>query len=321
MKGKSNFVLLIFAIAIAIFPVVVGSVQSISHYVDVMVFAGIFALVSMGLSLLMGYAGQISLAQAAFMGIGAYASGILTTHFGWPSSVALVCGMILTGAVAYVIGVPSLKLKGHYLAMATLGFGMIVHIVFNEEVNLTGGPSGLVGIETLGLGNLRLESLYAWYYFVWACVVVFLIFCLNLVKSRIGRAFLAIHADERAAEAMGVSVSAYKVKVFVLSAMMASLAGSLYAHYVEFINPSSFNLMWSIRFVLMVMVGGLQSLWGAVFGTIFLTFLSNEWLQVFSEFEMLIYGVILLIIALFIPRGLVPAIVETIRRRKFAAKS
>ncbi len=321
MKNKDILPVSIFVVTVGLFPLFANAIQSISHYVDVMIFAGIFCLVSMGLSLLMGYAGQISLAQAAFMGIGAYSSGILTTQFGWPSCMALIVGMIITGAVAYVIGVPSLKLKGHYLAMATLGFGMIVHIVFNEEVDLTGGPSGLVGIETLGIGSARLESLFAWYYFVWCVVTIVLIFCLNLVKSRIGRAFLAIHADEKAAEAMGISVSGYKVKVFIFSAILASLAGSMYAHYVEFINPSSFDLMWSIRFLLMVMVGGLQSVWGAVLGTIFLTFLSNEWLQVFSEFEMLIYGAILLIIALFVPKGLVPAIAMSIRKRQISARN
>ncbi|MBW1975851.1 MAG: branched-chain amino acid ABC transporter permease [Deltaproteobacteria bacterium] len=315
MRKKDRIVFLFFSLFVGLFPLVVASIKAVSHYIDVMIFAGIFSLVSIGLCLLMGYAGQISLAQAAFMGIGAYCSGILTTHYGWPSSLALMVGLVVTGVVAYGVGVPSLKLKGHYLAMATLGFGMIVHIVLNEEVELTGGPSGLVGISGLGIGNFQISSPFAWYYLVWGCVATVMLFSLNLVRSRIGRAFLAIHADERAAQAMGVDVSNYKVKVFVLSALLASFAGSLYAHYVEFLNPGSFGLMWSIKFVLMVMVGGIQNLWGAVIGTVFLTFLSNEWLHFLADFEVLIYGLILLVIAMFIPQGLVTVVATKLLKK------
>ncbi len=308
---------LIFSVALFLFPLLVGKTKYMSHYIDVMTFAGIFGIVSISLCLLMGYAGQISLAHAAFMGIGAYSSGILTVHFGFSPLSALVTGMALSGVVAYIIGIPSLRLKGHYLAMASLGFGVIVHIIFNEEANLTGGPSGLVGIPPLSFGSIKLSSTIQWYYFVWFWVLFFLVLSLNLVNSRIGRAFLAIHEDERASDAMGVPTSSYKLKVFVISAVMAAFAGSLYAHYVEFINPSSFDLVWSIKFILMVMVGGMQSLWGSLFGAIFLTFLSNEWLQVFAELEMVVYGVILLIITLLFPTGLIPALstmVQKLRR-------
>ncbi|SFN03803.1 branched-chain amino acid ABC transporter permease [Thermodesulforhabdus norvegica] len=305
----------IYLVAVIILPFLFQGIQPISHYIDVMIFAGIFALVTLGLSLLMGYSGQISLAQAAFMGIGAYSTGVLTTLYSWPSMAALIAGMALTGAVAFIVGLPSLKLKGHYLAMATLGFGVIVHIVFNEEVELTGGPSGLVGIDTLKIATWRVDSPLEWYFLVWGLVTAVIVFSHNLAHSRIGRAFLAIHADEKAAGAMGISVSRYKVQVFVLSAVLASLAGSLYAHYVEFISPSSFDLLWSIRFVLMVMVGGMNNLWGALFGTVLLTFLSNEWLHVFAEWEMIIYGAILLTITLFVPEGIVPALSKLVRRR------
>lgn len=305
----------IYLIIVAILPFIFRIIQPISHYIDVMIFSGMFALVTLGLSLLMGYAGQISLAQAAFMGIGAYSTGILTTLYSWPSIAALIAGVVLSSAVALLVGIPSLKLKGHYLAMATLGFGVIVHIVFNEEVEFTGGPSGLVGIDTLKIGGWRVDTPFEWYYLVWGLVTAVMIFAHNLVHSRIGRAFLAIHADEKAANAMGIPVSKYKAQVFVFSAALASLAGSLYAHYVEFISPSSFDLLWSIRFLLMVMIGGMNNLWGALFGTVLLTFLSNEWLHVFAEGEMIIYGAILLVISLFIPEGIVPAFARLISKR------
>lgn len=305
MSKKEWLILIGSAVLVALFPVIVKPIAAISHYVDIMVFAGIFCLVSLGLSLIMGYAGQVSLAQAAFFGIGAYSSGILTTRFGINPWAAMPVGAVLAAAVAWIVGMPSLRLRGHYLAMATLGFGVIVSIIFAEEVNWTGGPSGMVGIPGLKIAGRALTSDAAWYYLVWSVVFLSLIFCLNIVHSRMGRALRAIHEEEGAAEAMGVPTANYKVKIFVLGAVFASLGGSFYTHYVTCINPGSFNLMWSIRFLLMVMVGGMQSLWGAIIGTVLLTFLTNEWLEVFADFEVLVYGAILLAVALFLPGGLV----------------
>ena len=292
-------------LVIAAFPWLVKPVKAISHYLDVMVFAGIFSLVSIGLSMLMGYGGQISMAQAAFFGIGAYTSGILTSHFGINPWAAMPVGILASSLVAWLIGIPALRLKGHYLAMATLGFGVIVTIVLNEEVEWTGGPSGMGDIPGLSLAGVKITSEVAYYYLVWAMVFLALIFCFHILHSRVGRALRAIHEEEMAAEAMGVPTARFKIQVFVLGAALAALAGSLYTHYVTFLNPASFNLMWSIRFVLMVMVGGMQSLWGALLGTILMTFVGNEWLHVFADFEILAYCAILLLVALFLPRGLV----------------
>ncbi len=294
----------------------VQPVKAISHYVDVMVFAGIFTIVCLGISLLMGYAGQISMAQAAFFGIGAYTSGILTARFGLNPWAAMPAGALLAALVAWVVGIPALRLKGHYLAMATLGFGVIVHIVLSEEVAWTGGPSGMVDIPGLQVVGLKLKSELGWYYLVWTVVFLVLLFCFHILHSRVGRALRAIHEEESAAEAMGVPTARYKVQVFVLSAVLASLAGSFYTHYVTCLNPSSFNLMWSIRFILMVMVGGMQSLWGALLGTVLMTFVGNEWLHVFADFEVLVYGAILLLVALFLPKGLVSLV-----PRRAAARS
>jgi branched-chain amino acid transport system permease protein len=319
--GRKNWLILLGTAAfICIFPLLVTKIRAISHYVDVMIFAGIFTLVSIGLSLLMGYAGQISLAQAAFFGIGAYTSGILTTRFGLDPWAAMAAGMVLCGLVAWVVGVPALRLKGHYLAMATLGFGVIVNIFLAEQVNLTGGPSGLTDIPAMRIAGFKVTSEIAWYYLVWGIVFCVLIFCLQLLHSRVGRALRAIHEEEKAAESMGVPTARYKVRVFILGAVLAAIGGSLYAHYVSCINPSSFNLMWSIRFMLMVMVGGMHSLWGALAGTVLMTFVGNEWLQMFAEFEILVYGSILLAVALFLPGGIVSAApILAARRRKRAS--
>jgi len=163
----------------------------------------------------------------------------------------------------------------------------------------------MADIPGLALAGKKLTSEISYYYLVWSAVFLVLIFCFHILHSRVGRALRAIHEEEKAAEAMGVPTAQLKVQVFVLSAVFAALAGSLYTHYVNCLTPGSFNMMWSIRFMLMVMVGGMQSLWGALLGTVLMTFVGNEWLQVFADFEVLVYGAILLLVALFLPRGLV----------------
>lgn len=316
MGGKNWQILLGAAVFIGAFPWLVAPIRAISHYVDVMIFAGIFCLVCIGLSLLMGYAGQISLAQAAFFGIGAYTSGILTTKFGLNPWLAMPAGMAVCAAIAWVVGVPALRLKGHYLAMATLGFGVIVNIVLGEEVEWTGGPSGMADIPGLRIAGFEIESEIAWYYLVWGMVFLALVFCFHILHSRVGRALRAIHGEEKAAESVGVPTARYKVRIFVLGAVLAAVGGSLYTHYVTCLNPSSFNLMWSIRFLLMVMVGGMQSLWGALVGTVLMTFVGNEWLQVFAELEILVHGTILLLVVLFLPGGIVSLVPKIGSRRK-----
>lgn len=307
--SKKDWYIFLGAVAfIAVFPWAVKPFKIVSHYVDVMVFAGIFCMVCLGLSMLMGYTGQISLAQAAFFGIGAYTSGILTARYGFNAWAAMPVGAFLSGLVAWLLGIPALRLKGHYLAMATLGFGVIVHIVLGEEAALTGGPSGMADIPGLRIGTFKFTSEVSWYYLVWTVVFLALLFCFNIIHSRMGRALRAIHEEEKAAEAMGVPTARYKVRMFVLSAVLAALGGSLYTHYVTCLNPGSFNLMWSFRFMMMAMVGGMQSLWGALLGTVLMTFVGNEWLQVFADFEILVYGAILLAVALFLPGGLVSLI-------------
>jgi branched-chain amino acid transport system permease protein len=303
---KRNLKLLLgLVVFLALFPVLVVNVDAIGHYLDVMIFVGIYSLIAMGLSLLMGYAGQISLGHAAFFGIGAYTSGILCAKLAMSPWLAMVAGIVLTSLVAYIVGVPSLKLKGHYLAMATLGFGVIVHIFFNEEVALTGGPSGFSDIPGLEILGYSLDSELRYYIVVWALVVLILIFSLNVIHSRIGRALRSLHDSEVAADAMGVETAKFKVIIFVLSAAYASIAGSLYTHYVGFLSPSSFDLFLSIKLVMMVVVGGMHTIWGALLGTWLLTFLGNEWLYVFHDFDILIYGAILLGVTMFLPEGLV----------------
>jgi branched-chain amino acid transport system permease protein len=300
----SKLPIAIFFAIIIFFPWIAKHIPAIGNYPDLMVFAGIYCLITIGLSLLIGYAGQISLCHAAFYGIGAYVSGILTARYGMNPWLCMLLGMGISALVALLVGAPSLKLKGHYLAMATLAFGIIVFIIFNEEVEWTGGPDGMRGIPGLSLFGFQFDSVNKYYYLVWAFVFAAFIFTINIIQSRTGRALRAIHSSETAAGAMGVNISRFKIIVFIYGAVLASLAGSLYAHYLNFINPSTFDLFFSIKLLIMIALGGMHQIWGAIIGAFLITFLSYEWLHFFGEFEIIVYGGILLLVTIFLPDGL-----------------
>jgi branched-chain amino acid transport system permease protein len=282
---------------------------SSEYYFTLLNFIGIHTLLVVGLNLLMGYAGQISLGHAAFFGLGAYASGILTATYGVNPWLALVAGLLLAGVAAFLIGVPALKLRGYYLAMATLGFGIIVYIILNEAQPVTGGPSGLVGIPSLSLAGFPLNTPRRLYLLIWPVVGVVLGLSANLVDSRTGRALRALHDSEAAAQSLGVDTARLKLKIFVWSALYASLAGSLYAHTINFIAPSSFGFMFSIKLVTMVVLGGMASIWGSLLGAGVLTVLP-ELLTVFHDYETIIFGGILMVVMIFLPQGLVRGLLD-----------
>jgi branched-chain amino acid transport system permease protein len=294
----------------ALLPVFLSS----NYYLSVLVTIGLNTILVLGLNLLMGYAGQLSLGHAAFYGLGAYASGILTATYGVHSIVAAVIAVVLVGLVALIVGIPSLKLRGQYLAMATLGFGIIIYIVLKEMGWLTGGPSGLTGIPKLSVFGFTFDNDLKKYYLVWTVAMCVLIISNNIVKSRVGRALRAIHTSEIAAASVGIDIKRYKLIVFVISAMLASIAGSLFAHVMNFISPSSFGFNISIVLVTMVVVGGMASIWGSIFGASVLTLLPMS-LSFFEEFDIIIYGAILMVIMIVMPEGLTRGVVDRIRGR------
>ncbi|MEW6586761.1 MAG: branched-chain amino acid ABC transporter permease [Nitrospirota bacterium] len=300
------------ALSILIFLIILYPALSGSAYtLTVGIFSGINALVAIGLCILMGYAGQVSLGQAGFYGIGAYVSSILSYHAGLPVVVSMASGMIVAAVAAVILAIPALRLKGHYLAVATLGFGEIIYIILNEWG--PGGPSGFGDIPHFGILGYTIDSTKGYFYLIWALVAVIMLFSLNLIHSRTGRALRAIHDSELACNAMGLNVAALKMKVFILSAMYASLAGSLYAHYVTFISPSSFSLFYSILVLTMVIVGGITNLWGAIVGAVTITVLP-ELLRKFEELDVLVYGLILTLSLMFFRKGLVPILVEKVKK-------
>ena len=311
MKGKNSAGFLALIIGIIATPFLVTN----DYYLGVLIFAAFNSLACIGLCLLMGYAGQISIGHGAFVAIGAYSSGILTAKLAWSPWLAMLCGILLVIVIAFCLGIPALRLKGHYLAMATLGFASIVHIVVVAAVDLTGGPSGIVNIPRLDLFGYVLTSDRQYFYFSWGVVALGIYIAFNLINSRMGRGLQAIHGSEDAAASLGINITSYKVQVFILSAVFASVSGSLYAYYVNYIDPGPFDVGHSVLLVTMVAVGGLHNIWGALIGAIFLSllpeFLSflSEYLEAFGieyqpDFDTLIYGAILLIIMLFLPEGI-----------------
>jgi branched-chain amino acid transport system permease protein len=286
------------------------------YYFTLLNIIGIHALLVVGLNLRLGYAGQISLGHAAFFGLGAYTSGILTATYGLDPWLALPVGLLVAGVSAFLVGVPALKLRGYYLAMATLGFGIIVYIIFNQTQELTGGPSGLSGIPSLSLAGFPLDSPDRLFLLIWPVLGVILLLSANLVDSRLGRALRALHDSEAAAQSLGVDTARAKLLIFVWSALYAALAGSLYAHTLNFIAPSSFTFMFSIKLVTMVVVGGMASIWGSLLGAVVLTILP-ELLVVFHDYEIIIFGGILMVVMIFLPRGLVRGILDLWELRRY----
>ncbi len=303
----SGFVL--FSILLLLLPFTVAN----DYYFNVLIIIGINSIIVIGLDLLVGYTGQISLGHAAFYGLGAYITGILSARWAWPPIAGLLVALVIVGILAFLIGIPTLKLHGHYLAMATLGLGIIVFILFQELNFLTGGPSGLVGIAPMSLFGFTFDSDLSYYYLVCVFLLATLLLSINVVRSRVGRALRAIHGSEIAASVLGVNVSRFKVGIFVLSTLYAVTAGWLYAHYIAFLSPSSFGFMFSIKLITMVVIGSLGSLWGAIFGAALLTSLP-EFLVVFEHYETSVFGLILILVMIFMPRGLLRGLEDLVRK-------
>jgi branched-chain amino acid transport system permease protein len=277
-----------------------------NYFYDVAILVALNAIVCVGLNLLVGYAGQISLGHAGFFGLGAYGSAILASRYGWPPLAAMFAAVAAVGVLAYVIGRPILRLRGHYLAMATLGFGVIVAIVVATEDRLTGGPDGLT-VVPLTVFGLALQGERAWYWVVGSLLVAVVWLALNLIDSPTGRALRALHGSEAGAATAGIDAARHKVLVFVVSAVLAAAAGGLNAHYAGFITPSKVSFLHSIELVTMVVLGGMASTFGAVVGAAVLTTLP-QLLTVFKDYEMVVLGAVLMGVMIFMPRGLVPTI-------------
>ena len=277
-----------------------------NFYLDLAIRMAINAIIVLGLNLLIGFAGQISLGHAGFLGIGAYASAVLPTHFGWHPLPAMAAGAALAAGLAALVARPIFKLKGNYLAMATLGLGIIISIAIRNETNFTGGPDGMP-VPVMGLMGFDLSNDKQWYWVIALLLVFSLWASLNMIDSPFGRALRALHGSEVASQVVGVDIVRYKVAIFVLSAAFASIMGSITAHYVGFVTPTFADFFHSIELVTMVVVGGMASIYGSLVGAVLLTALPQA-LATFEGWETVVFGVILMLCMIFMPKGLVPTL-------------
>jgi branched-chain amino acid transport system permease protein len=316
---------------------VVLSKTGATYYMTQITMSSYYALVVIGLCLLMGYAGQVSLGHAGFFAIGGYTVAVLTTFnlmayrdmplVAWLNSLGLLVqrqdiygtdilafspwpaffvAMFLTVIIAFLIGLPVIRLKGHYMAMATLGFGLVIYrivlggSIFGQADGVSNVPPFKIidGLEINGRAAFRIES----YYIAWFVVLAAMVLAINLVNSRVGRALRSIHENEEAAHSLGVNTYRYKLLVFVLSAVFAAVGGILLTHYNGSVGPSEVTVMKSVRYLVIVAVGGMANLWGALFMGVLLNFLSLR--GVFGSYDDAVFAIILIAIMLFAPQGL-----------------
>lgn len=292
------------------------------YYLSILITAGLYGIATVGLCLLAGYARQVSLGHAAFYGLGAYASALLATHLGLSPWLTIPLAALVAAGVAFVVGYPVLRLQGHYLAMATLGLGIVFTVVLNEWTSVTAGPSGFSGIPVVPVPALLAKSEGTTLWLVWMFALVLVAVALAFVNSRSGRALRAIGDSELAAELLGLDTAAFKLRVFAVSAAYAAVAGALYAHYVTFLSPEPFGFIFSLELLVMAVVGGLASVWGGLLGALVIVALTEllrwavpPWMPGSSgELEPALFGVALVAMIVLRPEGIAGLGTSLLRR-------
>jgi len=290
---------LLLAVGIYLLPILLSG----SYWIHVLVIIGIYVIAATGVDLIVGFAGQLSLCQASFFGFGAYISAIFTTTYRFHPILALAIALVFNALFAYAVGAPVLRLKGYYLAIATLGVSLIVQTLFIILPQFTGGPDGFREIVPLKMAGVTLRTDLQYYYPIWTIAIAILIVTRNIVHSRVGRAMLAVRGDDVAASSMGIDVAKYKIQAFVLSAVYASLAGSLYAHSSRFISPQLADLSSCIEMIIMVVLGGIRTVFGVLIGAAIMKSIP-EILESFMDYQMVTTGFILIVLLLYMPQGL-----------------
>lgn len=285
-----------------------------NYTMDIAIRVALVAVAVIGLNVLMGFAGQISIGHAGFLATGAYGSAIVATRLGWPPLLSLVAVALTCAALAWLVAKPILRLKGHSLTMATLGFGVIVNMVLINEVQLSGGPDGMV-VPPLAVAGFSFGKLGHWYALAAVVLWCAIWLSLNLYDSPGGRALRGLHGSEVAARVVGIDVASFKVRAFVVSAVLASVSGSLTGHYLGFISPSMSAFAHSVELATMVVLGGMASTFGAVLGAALLTVLP-QLLGGLHGYEAILFGLILMLTMIYLPRGIVPTLALRLRRAR-----
>lgn len=273
------------------------------YYLHVLNLVGVYSLIVIGLNLLSGYTGQVSMGQAGYFAVGTYVSALLTMRLHVPFWVGVVAAGLVSALCGVVIGIPAMRLSGPYLVMATVGFGEIIRLILVNWVPVTRGAAGLTGIPLPSFLGIRVSSERGFYYLIYAVLYLGTIAALRLSNSKVGRTFVAIREDDLAAEAMGVPTDRYKVAAFAISAAYAGIAGALYGPFAGVASPDNFTFEDSVGFLCMSVVGGNRTVYGALVGALALTVFS-EALRFLQTFRLIVYGAILLSTVVFMPQGL-----------------
>ncbi len=301
MRYDLNILLKIFFILISLFiPLLLPN----EYIVQIVNLIGIFALLGIGLNILIGYTGLISFGQAAFYGIGAYTTALLNTHFHLPFLAVLPISIVVTAFFGLLLAIPALKVRGTYLALITIGFGEVVRMVLVNWIDFTRGPAGIVGIEYPIIFGLEFDTLTEYYYLILFFLLIGLAYEKMIINSRTGRAFVAIREDDKVAELTGINIVTYKVRSFVISSVYAAVAGTLYAMMVQYVSPDTFMLVDSQNILWVVLIGGMGTIYGPLVGATVVTLLP-EGLRVFGNYRLIIYGVLLLIVIIRYPGGVI----------------
>jgi branched-chain amino acid transport system permease protein len=310
--NRMSPLLVVFTVVALVLAIALPWILNSGYYLQLFILSGINIILALGLNIVLGFTGQLALAHAGLFGVGAYFSALLVMRTGTSFWIALPTSAAAAALVGAFIGVCSLRLKGHYLAIVTAGFGIIIYQIFMNWISLTKGAAALGNIPPpdslsfFGLGTIDFELRTNMYFLVLAVTVLSIFCCWRIKNSRIGDAFLAVREDEIAAEVMGVNTFHYKLGAFVLSAAFAGAAGSLYAHYTRIIAPEMFHLFETVTSMLMVVSGGLGSIIGVIITSIFFTIVP-ELMRELQDYRMVTYGALLVIVMIFLPQGLAGA--------------
>lgn len=312
-KRKTSILKWLFAVLLFLFPLIF---KDQNYIILICCFIEIYIIAVSGLDVVFGYCGQISMGHAGFYAIGAYGSAMLHEYFGIPVVLSMILSSILAVLIAIIVAYPASKLVFHFLSLSTIAFGEIIYLLISHSPNnITGNYNGFFS-DYIDLGIFKINSNIRFYYFGLICVFIFMLIKINLVKSKYGRAFIAIRENTHAADGMGINVRKYKVIAFATSAFYTAFAGSMYVHLVRFIHPDTFVRQQSVLFLTMLLFGGAGSTVGPIIGTIFISVL-NELLRPLEQYQMLFYGIILLITIILLPGGLYREIRSVINKIKY----
>jgi len=273
------------------------------YYGSILVLSGIYIILALSLNLITGFTGQLALGQAGFMAIGAYTSAILAMRLNLPIFLAIIGGGLVSAFFGIIIGFPTLRLRGDYLAITTLGFGEIIRVLIINLEGLTGGASGLKGIPSLYQSDNFILNLVVNFTWVYSFVIIIIILVSNLIKSSPGRAIISIREDEIAANSMGINVPYYKMISFTFAAFIAGIGGALYAFYQGYLDPNMSGFLNSVNFVVIVVLGGMGSITGTILAGIAFTYI-QELLRIFGDLRLVIFGLLLMLLMLFWQKGI-----------------